>query len=130
MPIGLTRTPNSTRTGTILANAEEPSTIDLVQEAKIIENSSSFAKETTEESKDIGKTTDQIKEKPGIIPTEIIATTSGGTQASQGEITNPNDYRQNGRLLGWHAEWPEGWARSVVKDGLRWPWKGSKPPPL
>ena len=32
--------------------------------------------------------------------------------------------------MGWHKSWPPGWARRVVKSGLKWKWGPQGPPPL
>ena len=32
--------------------------------------------------------------------------------------------------MGWHKSWPPGWARRVVKRGLKWKWGPQGPPPL
>ena len=59
--------------------------------------------------------------------TEQTKTTDHQTEA----LPQPtSDYRKPGRLLGWHTSWPAGWSRRVVKEGLRWSWKGGKPPRL
>jgi len=39
-----------------------------------------------------------------------------------------NDYLVNGRLLGWQAKWPPGWAKNVTEKGLCWPWYNNVPP--
>ena len=68
-------------------------------------------KTTTNAKTDQTKTTD---DQPEALPDPTIG----------------NDYQTSGRLLGWHASWPAGWSRNVVKDGLQWLWKGGRRPKL
>ena len=70
---------------------------------------------------------EQSETTPTPTPTRNRTTSTRATPPGTG---SPNDYPQNGRLLGWHSAWPKGWAHEVCKSGLRWPWKDSRPPRL